>query len=103
MNNLSPIDKTNSSGFFPGVKGGVAGTMDTPRVFDPVHFQANPLSNGYSSVADARTENQADFHNVQGLSYGSSLSDNSSAATGGYLLYPNNPNNNQIQSVYGCR
>ncbi len=73
MNNLAPIDKPRSSGFFPGVKGGTAGTMDTPRVFDPVHFQANPLSYGYSSVAEARSENQADYQQLDELIYGNSL------------------------------
>ena len=76
QNNLSPIDKSRSSGFFPGVKGGVAGTVDSPRVFDPVHFQANPLSNGYSSVADARSENQGDYNQLRGLIYGNSLLSN---------------------------
>lgn len=73
MNNLAPIDKPRSSGFFPGVKGGTAGTMQAPRVFDPVHFQANPLSYDYNSVSDARSENQADYQQLQGLIYGNSL------------------------------
>lgn len=73
MNNLAPIDKTRSSGLFPGVKGGTAGTMQAPRVFDPVHFQANPLSYGYNSVSEARSENQADYQQLQGLIYGNSL------------------------------
>jgi RHS repeat-associated protein len=81
MNNLAPIDKTRSSGFFPGVKGGTAGTMDSPRVFDPVHFQANPLSYGYSNIAEARSENQADYQQLQGLMYGNSLLDSSVASS----------------------
>ncbi|WP_157265667.1 RHS repeat-associated core domain-containing protein, partial [Thiobacillus thioparus] len=78
MNNLAPIDKPRSSGFFPGVKSGMAGTTGAPRVFDPVHFQANPMSYGYSNVAEARSENQADYQQLQGLIYGSSLLLNSS-------------------------
>jgi RHS repeat-associated protein len=81
MNNLAPIDKTRSSGFFPGVKGGTAGTVDTPRVFDPVHFQANPLSYGYNSVSEARSENQADYQQLQGLIYGNSLLNTSGASS----------------------
>jgi RHS repeat-associated protein len=82
QNNLSPIDKSRSSGFFPGAKSGVAGTVDSPRVFDPVHFQANPQSYGYSSVADARTENQSDYNQLRGLIYGDSLLSNTNASTG---------------------
>ncbi|MDP2787340.1 MAG: RHS repeat-associated core domain-containing protein, partial [Pseudomonadota bacterium] len=100
MNNLSPIDKSRSSGFFPGVKSGTAGTMDNSRVFDPVHFQANPLSYGYGSVAEARSENQADYQQLQGLTYGNSLLNNQGGAAGGFLLYPNKSNTNMMQSVY---
>ena len=82
QNNLSPIDKSRSSGFFPGAKGGVAGTADSPRVFDPVHFQANPQSYGYSSVADARAENQSDYNQLRGLIYGNSLLSNTNVSTG---------------------
>ena len=101
MNNLAPIDKPRSSGFFPGVMGGTPGTVNNPRVFDPVHFQASPLSYGYSSVAEARTENQADYNQLQGLVYGNSLLNNNfGSAGGGFLLYPNKSNTNMMQSVY---
>ena len=49
-----------------------------------------PITQIYSGVSSALTGSQALFGGIDFLS----------GANGGYLLYPNKPNNNMMQSVY---
>jgi RHS repeat-associated protein len=64
-NGLTPIDTPRNSGFIPGRVGGEEGTWSNPRIYDPPHFQASPVNNGYASREDAIVENQGDYKLIQ--------------------------------------
>jgi hypothetical protein len=71
-----------------GALGGTAGAVDWPKAYDSF---VNPVTPSTPIAPSSSSSFNGSFMD---------MTNSNSAAAGGFLLYPNQPNTNQMQSVY---